>query len=333
MRRHWLLLIVLSLALSLGVPLYLGGLEGLFRLLKLPAEAVVLLLALVLGEWLFHAARLPLLAHTLGYRLGMGSAVSTVVAAEFAGLATPAGTGAGATYIFLLNRKGLPVGMAAGLSAVNLLIDIVFFATALPVVAIVYLLGDHLGATLPISGVVIGLPVLGLTALVAVIRYHRRLALWVGHRMHRTPRQRRLRFRLARLLIQFRQSVRLLARMGWQRLLLLYVLCTGRYLLRYALLPVVLIFLGHAVPWEYLFITQAVALFVGVATFLPGGGGGVEVGMGLLLRPYLDAATISTALLAWRFLTFYWYMIVGGVVFVLTTGRHATQLIADSGRD
>ena len=333
MRKHWLLLIVLSLALSLGVPLYLGGLKGLSGLLQLPLGAVVLLLALVFGEWLFHAARLPLLAGALGYRLGLGSAVGTVVAAEFAGLATPAGTGAGATYLFLLNREGFPVGVAAGLSAVNLLIDIVFFATALPVVAMVYLLGDHLGQTLPITGVVIGLPLLGLAALTAVIRYHRRLALWVGRRMHRTPRQRRLRFKLARLLVQFRQSVRMLTRMGLKRLLALYLLCAGRYVLRYALLPVVLLFLDNPVPWEYLFITQAVALFVGVATFLPGGGGGVEVGMGLLLRPYLDAATLSTALLAWRFLTFYWYLIVGGLVFVLNTGRHATSLIAESGRD
>ena len=333
MRKHWFLLILLSLGLSLGVPLFLGGMGGLSGLLELPGPAVALLLGLVLGEWLLHAARLPLLASALGYRMGLGSAVGTVVAAEFAGLATPAGTGAGATYLFLLNRHGLPVGVGAGLSAVNLLIDVVFFATALPVVALVYLLGDHLGQTLPISGVVIGLPLIGLAALTALIRHHRRLALWVGRHMGHSRRLRRLRFRLARLLVQFRQSVRMLARMGWQRLLALYLLCIGRYALRYALLPVVLFYLGSPVPWEYLFITQAVALFVGVATFLPGGGGGVEVGMGLLLRPYLEAATISTALLAWRFLTFYWYLIVGGLVFVVTTGRHAETLIAESRRD
>ena len=40
MRKHWLLLIVVSVLLSLGVPLYLGGLEGLSGLLRLPAIAI-----------------------------------------------------------------------------------------------------------------------------------------------------------------------------------------------------------------------------------------------------------------------------------------------------
>lgn len=327
MRRHWLLLILLSLAASIAVPLYVGGMEGLRGLLALPGYAVALLLGMVLMEWVLHAIRLPLLADVLGHPLSHRKALSTVIAAEFAGLATPAGTGAGATYLFLLNRAGIPVGVGAGLTMVNVVVDTTFFATFLPAVALIYLLGDHLGQALPIAGALAGLPALGLALLMAVIRYHRRPAIWLGRRMHRFPRQR---YRLARLLVQLRGSIRMLVRMGWQRMLALYLLAGVRYVMRYGLLPLVLFFLGGQVPWEYLFIIQGVVLFAGQATFVPGGGGGVEIGMGLLLAPYLEPALISTALLAWRFLTFYWYLLVGGIVFVVTTGHHARNLMTRS---
>jgi len=328
MRRHWLLLIVISLALSVSIPLYMGGFESLAKLRQLPFYAIALLIGMVFLGWLANAGRIWLLVTTLDHRIRWRTAITSVVSAEFAGLATPVATGAGATYMFLLSRHGVPVGRTAGLMAIDFMMEIVFFATTLPVAAIIFSLESPVSRPLNLGVLVIVLLAAGAGLLAVLIRYYRPLALKVGQLMHHVPRLRRVRFRLARLLIQFRHSIQMLIRMGWRRLLLLYLLVVSHYLVRYSLLPIILWFLDEAVPWGYLFIVQTVILFLGQATFLPGGGGGVEIGFTALLTPYLDRSTIATALLGWRFLTFYWYLMFGGVIFLLTTGRHARELIA-----
>src|SRR5690606_16607446 len=94
----------------------------------------------------------------------------------------------------------------------------------------------------------------------------------------------------------------------------------GHWLLRFSVLYVLLLGLGEDVPWPYLFITQVLILTLGHFTFLPGGTGGVELGFGAMLGPFLDSATLATALVLWRFATFSWYLIAGAPVFAAVAG-------------
>lgn len=333
MRRHWLILILLSLALSVSVPLVYGGLGGFYGLRKLSPWVMLLLLGMVLVGWMLNAARVRLLGKALDVRLSRRHAMTTVVSTEFAGLATPAASGAAPTFLFLLSRYGFPLGPAAGVMAVDFFMDMVFFLTALPGALLLYVFeengADALRLVVLVSIALGG----GVLTLLVLLRYYRPLALRVGRVLNRHPRLSRFRYRLARSLIHFRRSVRLLLQMGPARLTALYLLCFGHWTVRYSILPVLLVFMGHPVPWGYLFVGQGLALFGGLLTFLPGGGGGVEAGLSALLRPYLDPATTATALLAWRFVTFYWYLLVGGPLFAVVTGTHARRLMGRAGSD
>jgi len=54
---------------------------------------------------------------------------------------------------------------------------------------------------------------------------------------------------------------------------------------------------------------------------LPGGGGGVDASYAALMSPYLGTEALAFTLLVWRTYTFYWYVITGGPVFLIMTGK------------
>lgn len=328
MRRSWGLLIVVSLALSLAVPLLYGGLDSLAQLRRLPLWALALLLGMVFLGWNFNAARMHLLAHYLGSPMSRRQALATVVSAEFAWAASPAGAGGLATYVFLLTRHGLTPGRGAALVAVDQFTDLVFFATAMPLALVLYALHSGISHPLRLFALVAVLVLGGALTLAWLVRRYRSLALGLGRLLRRVPRLSRVRYRLARWLVQFKQGVRLLLAMGKGRMFLLYLFCVGHWMMRYGVLPMLLWLLGESVPWGYLFAIQALLGFVAHVTFLPGGGGGVEVAFGALLSPYLDPAASAFVLLVWRFCTFYWYLLAGAPVFVLNTGKMAGHLVA-----
>lgn len=319
-KRSWLLLVSLSVVLSLSVPLIYGGLETLRRLDALPWWGFVTLLLMVCAGWACNAARMRILVRGLGARLSRSAALGTVISAEFAGVATPASTGWAATYIYLLRRSGLRLGHGAAVVAVDQLTDLLFFATAIPLA--LTLLAFRGGISHPPGMLLLSLGLVagGIALLAGMLRHYRFVARFIGRVMKRIPRLSGLRYRVARWLVQFRSSVRLLLTMGWGRLLGLYLLCVAHWMLRYGVLPVLLWFMRESVPWSYLFLAQGLMLFAGHLTFLPGGGGGVEVSFGALLSPYLDPVTLTVAVLLWRFFTFYWYLIAGAPIFMLTTG-------------
>jgi uncharacterized protein (TIRG00374 family) len=332
MKRSWLILTGASLVLSLAIPVVYGGVDSIRAVRNVPPSAILLLVGMIMGAWAFNAARIRLLARALGGTLSRRAAFTTVVASEFAGVATPASAGNPATYILLLSRHGLPVSGAAAVVAVDQLTDLVFFGTAMPIAIVLFALDGGISHPLRVAGLMVGLFVLGVATLVLLLHNYRTIMLLIGRLLHRTPRLRRFRMRLARGALRFRYSVRVLLGMGTGSLILLYLYCLGHWMLRYGVLPVVIWVLGKAVPWGYLFVIQGVLLFLGQVSFLPGGGGGVEIGFSALLSPYMGATATAAALLLWRFGTFYWYLIAGAPVFMLVTGKMAGRLMGISSR-
>lgn len=320
-RYSWGFLVLASLAVSLSLPLIYGGWDSFGQLATLSPAVVVLLLGMVVAGWVCNAGRIRILARGLGVRLRSREALRTVISAEFAAVATPASTGGAATYIFLLSRRGLRLGEAAAIVAFDQVMDLIFFATAMPVALLLFLTGQGITQSLSAPAILVGVLALGVVLLLWLPRHYRPVAIWLGRVIRRVPGLCRLRYRLARWLIQFRSSVALLLRIGVSRLLLIYVLCVGHWMLRYGVLPVLLYFMDYSGHWSYIFLAQGLMFLVGHLSFLPGGAGGVELVFGALLRPYLDGGTTAAAILVWRFCTFYWYLLAGAPVFIFTTGR------------
>lgn len=327
-RRYAPLLIALGLPLCLAVPLLYGGGAAFAGLARLPGWAYAVLATMMLLSWWCNAARLWLLSASLGHALRLRELVAITGAADFAGAVTPAGSGALAAKLYALHRRGLPVARGVALHAVDRLLDIGWFALAMPGAALLWVAGRGTSTAAWQLGLAFGAgAAAGLLGLLWLLRRHRRVLGWLTRLLRRCGGDRR-RYRLARALVQFRRALGVLLAMERRRVLLLYLCCIGHWLLRYGVLPVLLWALGTPLSAAYLFMVQGLALLAGQFAFLPGGGGAVELGLGLFLRPFLPPAEIAAVLLAWRGFTYYGVVLAGAPLFVWSVGRARRAAVA-----
>jgi uncharacterized protein (TIRG00374 family) len=319
-RRYWLLALA-GLGLGVGIPVLVGGRQLLPVLARLQPGHLVMMLGMILLAWNCNAGRTRLLTGGVGYRLKQRQALAIVMATEFAICATPGATGGPVTYAWLLHRLGLPTGRGVALYAVDQVMDMVFFITALAGLTLYWLVvpsGLHPGWQVA----VLSLLLLGGMALAWwVVLHYRHVLLASGRLLRRMKISTAGRRRLARWALEFRRSLQLVRQLPVYRLWAVYMLCVCHWLLRYSILYFAVRAVGSSIPWSYAFVAQMLSLTAGQVTLLPGGSGGTEASGSLLLLPYMDAATAAGAILVWRFVTFYWYLIAGAPVFAILAGR------------
>ncbi|WP_372695879.1 lysylphosphatidylglycerol synthase transmembrane domain-containing protein [Immundisolibacter sp.] len=323
--KRAVLLIALALAVGALVPVFIGGSALLPELRNLSLQVWLVAIGSVSAGWVINASRLCLVLGGLGQRVGLPRAISRIMAIEFATNATPAGSGGALAYVYLVGQCGVDNTQAAAMYALDQALDLTFFLAALLIISPLLLAGPqelHVGWAV---GVLLSLLIGGCTLLWLTVRDYRRVLLWAGrvlHRLHISASRRR---QLARWILRFRHGLTLLLGLARWRLGLVYLLCMGHWLLRYSVLYWIVRSLAEPVQWSYLFLIQMISFGAGQATLLPGGSGGVEVGIGALLAPWLPAATLAAALLAWRFATYYWLLLAGAVPFATLVGRRLWQ--------
>jgi uncharacterized membrane protein YbhN (UPF0104 family) len=84
--------------------------------------------------------------------------------------------------------------------------------------------------------------------------------------------------------------------------------------LRLTVLPVLILGSGIQAPLTPFVVWPFLLLYGGALAPAPGGGGAVELGFSLGLRKVLDPGELASALVWWRFYSFYIYLIVGALV-------------------
>ncbi len=63
----------------------------------------------------------------------------------------------------------------------------------------------------------------------------------------------------------------------------------------------------------------------------PGGAGSTELASAALLAPWVGPSTAAAAILIWRLVTFYFYLLVGAPVFLHLLGRALWQRLGRDG--
>ena len=321
MKRSFVVLLIASLLLSLAVPLFYGGLGSLQEIKRLSIQDLALLLGLVTLSWSFSSARIQLLCRALGSEINIKHALGIGISREFASTATPAGSGGPAVLILLLTRRDLNTAQATAVLLADSIADLAFFIILMPILLSYYFMTSGGGETGYIALIVVLVMVLGATLLWFAVRHYRPVVLALGRFARPYRRFHKLRFRLARGIIQFRRATVILLKLPWFQLWMILLCSAGYWLARYAVLPVLLWMLHESVPLLYSFLIQPLLMLSSTFVVLPGGGGSVEIGFGLLMKPYLDPTISAFTLLLWRFCTFYWYLIAGAPVFLAYVGR------------
>ena len=277
------------------------------------------MLAMVLVGWNLNALRLRLL---LGRRkLGQRRAFGIVVATEFAICATPGGAGGPLTLMALLMRQGVAPAKGTATYAVEQLSDLLFFACALVgvlIYALTHALSTHIASLLGFSVALL----IGVMALLALLgRFHRQVFLLNGWLVTRLGMKGNAQAAVGAQVLGFRNALVDCFRLPRRILLAVFGLTTLHWLLRFSVLYLTLQGLGSELAWAWTFLVQLLALTAGQVSLLPGGAGSAELASAALLTPMVGKSTTAAAILIWRFVTCYFYLIVGAPVFLQLAGR------------
>lgn len=317
-RGVWLLLSAL-LAAAL-IPLLLGGTGLLGKLRDFPLDLLLLMLGMIVLCWNINAIRLRLLLRRL-HRTTHLRSLGIVMATEFAICATPGGAGGPFTMMALLARRGVRPAQATAVFAVDHISDLLFFVCALIgilIYALFHALNPHVGLLLGgTAALMTGIIVL----LFGLARFHRAVLRSNGRIMKRLGVKQSRRLRWGRKVLRFRNALKESLRMPRSTLVAVFGLTALHWLLRNSILYITLVGLGAVIPWAWTFLIQMLALTAGQASLLPGGAGGAELASGALLTPMVGKSTAAAAILIWRAVTYYFYLIAGAPVFIHLAGR------------
>ncbi|AXI63104.1 TIGR00374 family protein [Pseudomonas kribbensis] len=315
------ILLLIGLLAAVLIPSLLGGGETWTRLQAFPLHWLSILLAMVLLCWGINTLRLRLLLGDQRERVTPLKSLGVVMAAEFAWCATPGGTGGPLTIMALLARSGVRPARGSAVFAMDQLSDLLFFLCALGGI-LIYALFQHLSDRMEWLLIVSAISLFGgLFSCVLVARYHRILIRWSGRLLARMNVQPATRWRWARKLLHFLAAFTDALKLPRQTLFKVFALTCVHWSLRYSVLYLALRGLGADVQWAWTFLIQMLSLGAGQFSLLPGGAGAAELTSAALLAPMVGASTAAAAILIWRAMTFYFYLLVGGSIFLLMLGR------------
>lgn len=310
MSRGWLLLFGL-IGASL-IPLVLGGSDMFPRLRAFPLDSLLLMFGMIVVCWFINGLRLRLLLAGRAGKLGQLQSVGIIMASEFAFCATPGGSGGPLTLMALLARRGLRPAQTSAVFAVDQLADLTFFLCALGAI-LIYALSHSLSPNMESSLIFSAVFLVGLfVGAVMLIRYLHQVIRFNGRVLARLGVSSRKRLHWGRKILHFRIALHDSLRLPKRRLLAVFLLSSTHWLLRFSVLDLTLRGLGVDIQWAWTFLIQMVSLSAGQLSLIPGGAGGTELTSAALLAPMIGKSTAAAAIVIWRAVTFYFYLVAGG---------------------
>ncbi len=314
MRRAGTFLIFVALIVALIVPIWLGGRHAVFTSFDLPAHVYLTIFVLVLFGWVMRAVKQWLLIGRLGLHVGAWRNFAISLATDFAFLATPGGVGGYAACIYYMRGIGASYAQATAISAADQVLDLMFFAIAMPVAALCLSQTSGLSPLLAHGAAFGGMGALAI--LVGLVLARRPLGAWFfGPRgpLERIAFLRKRRDALRGFVNNVLAQTRILTRGSPAYFALAFASTAVQWLARYGVLWLILAVLDAYVPFSLVLLLQGVVLHVAQWTGMPAGGGGADLGLAATLAPFVSTAAIASALLLWRIATLYLSLIAGVV--------------------
>ena len=282
----------------------------------------VLAAVLSLVPWFTGSLRLFMWGRFLGGKICYWDVFRIVINAELGAAVSPPLIAGSAVKISMLMRRGFTGGTALSLSVLESLEDSIFFIIMVPIAL-------TLSSSWRLPIVKDGMEGLGhpslwvlLASIAAVLcivtALVRRRSGWI----QKVPVLRTLVESIRPSYGNFTATFHAIVRDGKSIFALTMALTSFQWLCRYSVISLLLAGMGIPVR-PLLFMALQVIVFA-LITFVPtpGGAGGAEVMFSLLYRAFLPAGAIGVVTTAWRFLTFYFLVLVAAVLALLLGMQH-----------
>jgi glycosyltransferase 2 family protein len=282
-----------------------------------PGYIIVAMLVIIM-PWFTGALRLLLWSRFLGKGLRYPEAFRIALGSELGAAISPPMVGGNAVKAGMLMQKGFSGGAALSLAMLEGMEEGLFFIFMVPVAltlssswdlpVIQGLLSGIRHTSLPLlltgSGVACGV------VFVLAQRRCRALAM-------RFPLAARLATSIGPAYRNFILTWKTIILNGKTVFALTFALTAVQWICRYSIISLLLMSLG--IPAQPVLFMALQVLVFALMSFIPtpGGAGGAEAVFYLFYKPFLAADSIAAVTLGWRFLTFYFLLLLAAVLFLI----------------
>jgi uncharacterized protein (TIRG00374 family) len=284
---------------------------------RLSPGHVLLAMIFAVVPWFTDAARMSVWSAFLGRRVPYGELLKIVVAAELGAAILPPAVGGTPVKAALLVRKGFSGGAALSLTLLSGLEDWVFFLIMVPAAITlssawnIPVVRDALDAA-GTHGTWIA-AVTGLVIVLFLAWRNRRSA--SGYGSPEVTWFERFWERARHAWREFAGVYRLIAERGKSRFLITMALTAVQWACRYSIVTLLVIGLGVPARPMLFFALQVIVFGLAVFVPTPGAVGGAEALFYALYRPFVTGEALGLVTAGWRFLTFYFLLLVSIFVF------------------
>jgi len=285
---------------------------------NVPVSYLLLAGILALVPWITNTLRLNIWTRFLGKRLPIGDLFSITLGNDLGSAVSPTAIGGGYVKAGMLIEHGISPGAAASLMTLGSVEDGVFFALALPVAVILssaYKLPIFAKSLTMIASSASKLPLL-LVVIVPVGYFlisflRRKKTLW--GKVRRTGND-------------FIQVYRMISDRGKTRFALSLCLTAVQWACRYSVISALLASLNIPVHPVKFFLFQWIVFTL--ATFIPtpGAAFGAEAAFYVVYSAFIPSHVIGIATAGWRFLTYYFQLSIGAILFSALWARKPIHL-------
>ena len=268
--------------------------------------------------------RIRAMTSALGHKISLRRSYEIVVSGTFIAALTPSSIGGEPLRILLLTQDKMPIGRASAVILGERILDAVLMLLVVPFSLYLFrgmLLDSRLDVVI-VLGEFLSVVSLALV-LYALLRPHYvKLAInnLVGWMIKRLSGRKiggklyRLSESIDREIDEFHESIHLFSTEGRAGLFYGIIYTVIYWIVDFSSLPVVLMGLNQPPSVLTCFAAQALLLIVIVAPLTPGSSGVAEFAATYLFSVFMPANIIGIAVVAWRSLTFYTNILVGGIV-------------------
>lgn len=286
---------------------------------------VYIVLAFLIGGTrpVWSAFRLRLLVRSNGGHISFSNTLKIVYTGALTGAVTPLRAGGISAEAYLLYRYALPGAEAVAVIALGACISVILLLLSVPVVLGLGAEVLHLGFTL--RGVLYLASGIGILFIVMVIyslhsperALDQVLLRTAPGRLRNKPRYQHFTHALGAEAESFRDSIRLMVRMGVRDIALAFIYTLFFWISGFIVIPIVLLGLGYPGLFGKALVGQMV-----VATLLPfiptpGSSGVGEAGFAAVFNNVVPSFLVGLLAVVWRFFDFYMSLILGGIALLV----------------
>ncbi len=306
-----LILVIIGVVGNLAFCLWTTDRQKLAELLRFDGRYLLLAMLLTLVPLLGHTIRTIMWTRFLGYRIGLVKLIKIVLANELAASITPTAIGGAPLKIAMLVQTGVRTGAAACVATLPTLEDTLFFIVAVPIAMTISSTWSHPVFNLISEGVdlhwVLPCLIVGLIGGAGLALLCRRAGVkirrWEG-----------LQKQLKAVGTDFLNVCRMIGGTGKSRFVLSIIIAGIQWVCRNAVAAMLIASLGVEVEFIRFLLLQWVIFTLTLFIPTPGATGGSEALFYLIFKPLLPNEILAITVGGWRFLTFYWVLIIDAIL-------------------